>query len=214
MGVRIVCFDLGGVLVRLSASWQESCEHAGVTYDPVLGSDGFRAVWREVTNAHQTGRCSRVEADERLAEASGGRLTAATFARLHEVWIRGVYSGIEQLVDELNDRADVVTACLSNTNEEHWAELNDARPEASYRCVAALEHKFASHHLGIAKPDPAIYRAVQEGLGAAGGELLFFDDVEANVTAARVCGWSAEHIDSSRETAPQLRARLAEHGVL
>lgn len=45
-----------------------------------------------------------------------------------------------------------------------------------------------SGELGIAKPDPAIWRALLDGLGAPPGEVLFLDDRAENVAAARQAG--------------------------
>jgi putative hydrolase of the HAD superfamily len=48
-----------------------------------------------------------------------------------------------------------------------------------------------SHEVGLAKPAPAAYELVTERLGVEAGEVLFLDDVEANVVAARAVGWQA-----------------------
>ena len=54
--------------------------------------------------------------------------------------------------------------------------------------AAPFEHFVISGELGVAKPDPAIWRALLDRLGAPGGEVLFLDDREDNVTAARAAG--------------------------
>ena len=48
-----------------------------------------------------------------------------------------------------------------------------------------------SHEVGLRKPDPAIYALAAERLGVAPYEVLFLDDVSANVEAARQAGWHA-----------------------
>ena len=48
-----------------------------------------------------------------------------------------------------------------------------------------------SHEVGLAKPDPAAYALVTRRLRVEAGEVLFLDDVEANVVAARALGWHA-----------------------
>ena len=42
-----------------------------------------------------------------------------------------------------------------------------------------------SHEVGLRKPDPAIYALAAARLGVAPYEVLFLDDVSANVGAAR-----------------------------
>lgn len=45
-----------------------------------------------------------------------------------------------------------------------------------------------SCHVGAIKPDPAIYRVLMERLGCKPEEIVFFDDLERNVSAARDLG--------------------------
>ncbi len=45
-----------------------------------------------------------------------------------------------------------------------------------------------SHEVGCRKPAPRIYRVACERLGVAANEVLFLDDVDANVEAARALG--------------------------
>jgi epoxide hydrolase-like predicted phosphatase len=59
-----------------------------------------------------------------------------------------------------------------------------------------------SHEVGLAKPDPAVYALVAARLGVEGSEIVFLDDVAANVTAARAAGWHAVlHEDTARSIA-------------
>jgi FMN phosphatase YigB (HAD superfamily) len=68
--------------------------------------------------------------------------------------------------------------------------------------------------LGLAKPDPEIYRALQQDAEVAPERILFFDDLPENVNAARDLGWRAVLVDPARETAPQIRTALREQGLL
>lgn len=55
-----------------------------------------------------------------------------------------------------------------------------------------------SHEVGLAKPDPAAYELTTRRLSVAPHEVLFLDDVEANVEAARAFGWHAVlHVDTA-----------------
>lgn len=60
------------------------------------------------------------------------------------------------------------------------------------------------------KPEPAIYAMAEQRFGARGAELLFLDDVQANVRAAQAAGWrAAQYVDAA-----QVRRVLVEHGAL
>jgi putative hydrolase of the HAD superfamily len=65
-----------------------------------------------------------------------------------------------------------------------------------------------SYQLGIAKPDPAIYRHTLAQLGTLPEETLFIDDKIENVEAARVLGIQAIQFS----TVEQLRADLIAKG--
>jgi putative hydrolase of the HAD superfamily len=69
-----------------------------------------------------------------------------------------------------------------------------------------------SHEVGLAKPDPAIYELTADRLGVAPDEIVFLDDVAANVDAARAAGWHAVlHEDTARSIA-ELERIIAEGG--
>ena len=50
-----------------------------------------------------------------------------------------------------------------------------------------------SWHLGTTKPDPAAYAGAVEALGVHPSVVLFVDDSDENVQAARSAGWQAHH---------------------
>ncbi|MEU5525115.1 HAD-IA family hydrolase [Streptomyces sp. NPDC047860] len=71
--------------------------------------------------------------------------------------------------------------------------------------------------IGVAKPDPRIYRIAAERVGAPAARCLFIDDTAANVTAARQAGMAALHyrqLDELRygSHAPARPAAVARRG--
>jgi len=73
-------------------------------------------------------------------------------------------------------------ALLSNAPTAHGAAFRKRE------WAAPFEHFVISGELGIAKPDPAIWHALLDQLHAPAGEVLFLDDREVNVAAAREAG--------------------------
>ncbi|TMR06803.1 HAD family phosphatase [Actinomadura soli] len=61
-----------------------------------------------------------------------------------------------------------------------------------------------SCHIGVAKPDPRAYEICADRLGVRPADVLFFDDTERNVVAARETGMRAELFTSPT----QIRAIL------
>lgn len=207
-GARVVVFDLGGVLVRICRTWEEACARASV---PVRDMGRFRegneaARRKELTHLHQTGAIACGEFFGAIASASGGQYSADEVRRVHEAWLIGDYAGVEALVEGLA-RAGTRTACLSNTNHAHW-EVLSAGPGRS-RAVERLGTHLVSHRMRAAKPHEDIYRLAEESLGASPAQIVFFDDLEENVEAARRRGWRAHLIDHAGDPAAQIDRRLA-----
>lgn len=216
---RVVCFDLGGVLVRICRSWSEACVKAGVApRDPEwLASEAWAQRRRAAGERYQ---CGLIDCDAYRAELSGADeqgYTALELRRIHDAWTLEEYPGALELVRALNALPFVSTACLSNTNHSHWVRLANLDGKGEYPSVAALRHRLASHLLGCAKPDPRIYELAFVTFAAAGrlspADVVFFDDLEENVAAARAAGWSAFCVDPAHDTAAQMRRSLASVGI-
>jgi hypothetical protein len=62
------------------------------------------------------------------------------------------------------------------------------------------------------KPDPAIYRIVEEDCGIAPGALLFADDKRANVDAAAARGWQGHLFDGPEGWPAGSLPRCSERG--
>jgi HAD superfamily hydrolase (TIGR01509 family) len=210
MGDRpsLVCFDLGGVLVRICRSWEEGCAAAGVDLRPGYRPDATGEARRlEAVDALQRGAVTREQFWATVSETFRGVYSPAEVERVHRAWLLGEYTGVGDIIDRLHQRA-VATACLSNTNEPHWEDL------VAYDSLRRLQARYASHEMRLAKPDAAIYRAFEREVGASGEEILFFEDTPENAHAAADLGWRTCVVDPHTETAGQIEAALREHGLL
>ena len=229
-----VVFDLGGVIVRIHHSWQHAAAAAGVRgatnsmhdlarahapnstsdaapnstphsmFDPTLHrADDFRTLVSE----QQRGILSHDDFCSGVSQLTSGVLSAQDVARIHTAVIVGAYDGVEQLVLQLNKRG-LSTACLSNTNHQHWQLMH------SMAAFNAIQHRHASHLFQLEKPNQAIFRAFESATQARSCDILYFDDLADNIAAATQAGWRAMLIDPHSETVPQIRRALATHGVL
>lgn len=171
-------FDLGNVLVELRGlPWLR-------LHWPGCDDAEIHRRWLNLPLIHdyESGRCTPESFFARMPAALGADLTPAQFQTLFDAWVVGPYDGAEALLAPLRGRYRL--GCLSNTNASHMAKL---RRESSL--LSVFDHCFFSHELGCMKPDPAIYRQVQEKLGLPPAEILFFDDSAANCAAAADLGW-------------------------
>jgi putative hydrolase of the HAD superfamily len=77
----------------------------------------------------------------------------------------------------------LLTAILSNIGDSVLESV-----EREFKWIHRFDALVWSYQLGIAKPDPAIYRHTLAKLGTLPEETLFLDDKRANVEAARALG--------------------------
>ncbi|MEE9128999.1 MAG: HAD-IA family hydrolase [Phycisphaerales bacterium] len=204
--VRLVCFDLGGVIIRICQTWAERCAAAGLAIrNPELW-DEIDPVRDELMVQYQTGCIEGIHFARQLSAALRGLYSPAEIMAIHDAWLIDEYEGVDAIVDRLH-QVGLETAALTNTTPEHWVRM------PQFPTVGRLRHRLASHELGLHKPDPAIYLRLERQLGYAGREILFFDDTEENVQAAQAVGWTADRIDPAGDTARQMAEALAERGV-
>ena len=206
--VEFVCFDLGGVLVRLATGWEDACRRANVSlnhHDP--------AAWqrhRELLARYETGEFDEAGYLARLPECLPG-VTADTVCRAFDAFLLGPYPGVEELLLALRATDGVVTGCLSNTNQRHWRTLTR---HADYAPLRHLRHRFASHETRAMKPARDAYRHVERATGFRADQILFFDDKTENVDAARAVGWHAEHVVAADNPIEQLREILRSNDLI
>lgn len=208
--IRLVVFDLGRVLVRICDDWQQACSCAGldVTFRPAEPADQLRL--RALANQLEVGEISSTEFATQVARVMG--LAPEQVSAASAAYIRGAYPGAAELVADLA-ASGIATACLTNTNEHHWELLSESG-HPSYFPLHRLKWQFASHHLRLRKPDPAIYASVERQTGIAPEAILFFDDVAENVDAARHRGWNVERIDPALDNPiGQMRRALRKFGL-
>jgi glucose-1-phosphatase len=94
---------------------------------------------------------------------------------------------------------------ISNTNELHFGFLS-----RNFSFLSYFEGVILSHEVGVLKPDSRIFHIALSRMQADPAGVLFVDDQEANITAARELG-----IDSFQFLDPdQFAAELARRGLL
>ncbi len=190
-------FDFGGVIVE-TASAAEIRASLGAEL-PVFEPDS-RAL--HVWNAFELGTLAPEQfADQFLAEFPL-ELTPEAFLREFASWNRRVFPDAPELLDDLRPRYRL--AAITNTNPLHWKRLS-----GEFLVQDLFERVFASHHLGLRKPDPAIYEHALQELDVEPQRVTFFDDNGVNVEAARRAGMRAHRV----EGIPALRAVLCGSSV-
>ncbi len=182
--IRVVLFDVGGVLVELGGveamlQWLGHRLTAEQLWQRWLRSPSVRAF--------ETGRSDAMQFAIGLLEELQLTLDPQHFLNSFIGWPSGLYPGALELANRIPPQYR--RALLSNSNSLHWPRVLDGM---GLRC--AFEHHYASHLIGKIKPDAEAFEHVLQSLGCRAGEVLFLDDNVLNVEAARQLGMRAEQV--------------------
>lgn len=197
--------------MRIHRTWEAAAVFAGFTRgaSPQWGDQDTVAAWHGVHLAHHRGQVTDAEYFSRVSLLSAGFYAPEDVARIHRGWLIDEYPGMAGLIGQLNG-SGLMTACLSNTNASHWQVMHE---ETVFAGVRSLVTRLASHELKLLKPELGIFRAAEAAFGCDPSEIAFFDDLAANVAAARACGWHAWEIDPLGSPVDQVEVALVERGI-
>ncbi|GAA1919459.1 HAD-IA family hydrolase [Nocardioides hwasunensis] len=189
MAIRAVVLDIGGVLEVIDdgvfpgpAEERLGLEAGSIGrgLDALPGDAGIGEVTEAEVRAEwqRTLRLDDAQADELMADF--WRWYVGTLDRVLFDWFAA-------------QRPARLTGILSNSGP------GAREAERVHRFEDVTDDLVYSHEVGLRKPDPAAYDLATHRLGVEPAEVVFLDDVEANVTAARAFGWHAVlHVDTAR----------------
>jgi glucose-1-phosphatase len=196
--VKIV-FDIGNVLCYAHTHWQGALQASGLAYQS-SAFESMRLYDLPEYLPYESGRVSEFEYLSALCREFG--LANVDEARhLHRSILGKEVPGALEWIEELHT-IGYQTATLSNNNPIHWEWFTVSGP---FPAVQSVQNPISSHLLGAHKPEPAIYQLFCVHTGWSPSELIFFDDVEANVIEARNQGWKAARIDPSNDILGQMK---------
>lgn len=180
--IHVVLFDLGGVLVELAGvpvmlDWTKETMTPEQLWGKWLSSPTVRAF--------ETGRMGSDEFAEKLVLEMSLPVSPAEFIDAFTYWPRGLYPGVPALIQRIP--AAYTLAILSNTNALHWSRVMN-----EMQLLDCFQHHFASHLLGMLKPDSEVFEHVIDYLKCEPASVLFMDDNRLNVDAARSVGMCAQ----------------------
>lgn len=127
---------------------------------------------------------------------------SAPYRDFEEAWLTpysGPMPGMAGLVEALAGRYRLIL--LSNVDEYYWRVVRGMQPE-----LGLFDRVLLSCDLGLAKPDPEIFRRASAAAGVAPQRCLFVDDTQVNVDAAAALGFRTHRFGD----VPGFRAALTE----
>ncbi len=185
-----VVFDFGGVFTvsPLAGDWPVYAYCAKFGVDRAAVDRG----WQRYRHLWDGGFIPFAELYRRTFADAGVTLDAAQVDDLWELdavgWIRTLRDDTLALMRRLKASGKKL-GVLSNMSPDFYERLFVPRC-AAYR--ALLDAEVISGLELLYKPEEPIYRLTERRMGLPPDRLLFLDDTEKNVLAARVFGWHAE----------------------
>ena len=180
-------FDLGNVIVdidfkRVLGVWSK------LSSVP-LATLSERFTMGEVFQQHERGEVSDEEFAHQLSDEMGLSLSFEQFAEGWQAVFVALRPEVITIMQKLREEGHRVVV-LSNTNRLHCNHWPQHYPEVA----AAADHMYLSQDLGMRKPEARIYQHVLNAENIPADQAVFFDDVEANIVAARIVGITAIHV--------------------
>lgn len=185
--VDLFIFDMGGVMAGSCPVLPRAAEALGV---PV---EKLRELVREDFDLLTLGRFDSAEFWRRL-EARSGLVAKENY--LSTAFAPRADPHMAAIARSLRSRGRVV--CGTNTIDAHYAYH---LAQGHYEPFDAV---YASHLMGVAKPDPAFWRAILEAEHRTADRAVFIDDMLENVEAARSLGIDARLFTGAEELASSL----------
>jgi len=202
LALRAVIFDYGMVLTGLP----DAEAHDAMVRITGLQPDRFETLYWADRHAYDEGKLSGVTFWQKFARDSGIAVTPEQLAELNRLDARMWTTQNPRMVawqQRLKARG-LHTAILSNMGDTVLESI-----EREYAWIQNFDVLVWSFQLGMAKPDPAIYRHTLKRLGTRPEETLFIDDKRVNIEAARALGLQAIEFT----TAEKLRQELIAAGL-
>jgi putative hydrolase of the HAD superfamily len=198
--INCVVFDVGGVLVEVGGvaamlRWMRNPPDTEGLWRAWLHSAAVRDFERGRIDAQTFG--ARLVAEFELI------VTAEEFLNGFAGWVNAPLPGAHDVLQQI--RPGIMRATLSNSNALHWTRIMREMDFERH-----FDHPFASHLIDRIKPDHDAFEHVADTVGFAPGEILFVDDNQINVDAARAFGMQAERCVGT----VALRATLLDRDLL
>ncbi len=181
-----IVFDVDGVLIhgfhcdpKFTKRWDEHLETELEISPNVMTDRFFNTLFADVI-------IGKRDLKPALQEFLNDIDSTVTPDHLIDFWMKNDSNIDEELIDYIKRLKEKSIPLYVATNQEH-VRANYLWNELDFK--AYFSDIFYSAKIGCAKPDPLYFSHINNNIGK--DNILFFDDREDNIEAARECGWNA-----------------------
>lgn len=187
MAIKAVIFDFGNVISKqnLVVGSDKMAQLSGIPQDVFKGAFGKIREQFDLGNICAKDLYAKVLADAGyIAQSKDDKLCT----KLGEIDLASWRDLNTETVDWALDlkKQGFLLGVLSNMPREFLQKY-----ESENAVFTNADCAIFSCHVGIIKPDERIYHLVLDGLGVNANEAVFFDDLQANIDAAKKLGINA-----------------------
>jgi 2-haloacid dehalogenase len=176
---KAVIFDIGNVLI----GWNPER-----FYDATIGPDRRRALFAAV-DLHAM--------NDLVDQGALFRETIYDWAGRHPAWAPEIRLWHDRWIDMASPRIEGSIALLRALRRKgvpvfaltNFGIHSFAYALTQYDFLSEFDHAYVSGHMGVIKPDPAIYAMVEDNCRIPPAALIFTDDKRENIAVADARGW-------------------------
>ena len=196
MSIKAVVFDIGNVLIE----WQPER-----FYDSVIGEARRREMFESVDLHAMNDKVDLGHhfTDTIYAAAEEYPDWRAEIRMWHDRWIEMASPVIDHSVRLMGALQAKGIAVFSLTN---FGIQSYDFAATHYPFMRQFDRDFISGHMAVIKPDAQIYQMLEDASGLSGADLIFTDDREDNIEAAKARGWNTHLFEGPQGWADRLVA--------
>ena len=202
--IKAIIFDMGGVLVDLDLPACIRAFRDGLGFrriDEILAAGFVNGIYGALESGRITADEFRAQV---LAECDPGHTTADVDRAFGQI-LKGIAPYKIGLLHQLARSYDLYM--LSNNNAICLARAREMFAQAGAPLDETFKQQFMSFEIKALKPEARIFETAIASIGRPAGEMLFIDDVQANVDGACACGLQGLYYEPGTD----LRALLEEY---
>jgi len=192
--VRLFIFDVGGVVCENTSVVPSICEHLGISRSEFLtiaNQSGLKEI--------QTGAITVEKFWNEFSRLSGIPITEDLWAKFFNPTLN---TQTVEVINQLRRFYRVVAG--TNTIESHY-KIHMKRGDYRF-----FDKVYASHTMGLMKPDPEFYLHILRDEGFEPSQTVFTDDMVENIESASKLGIESILFTNAQE----LRQKLFESHLL